>query len=438
MAIALKEMIEQFAAMEKAANETLAATPEALVGVESLPGAEHDAKVPESAKKPDKEVQQGQPAGATTAAGAVNGGDAKPLNETKLEIDQPLLNAEQKPLITDDALTAKEASESSTRLASLVNDILDDLKSSSATTKVAAEKKDDNNMKTSKKEASRQSITLDNETIAKLAAAQAAYMGGRSVAQTAIAARNQIKEACVKAAQAEGLDATAANAAADNAMAAAGMPAIVPPEDGGAETQDAGSELPDDVSEEEVAGAIVDLVQSGELDVDTAKAIIDEMIGADAGSQEDDAAAVIAQALESGEITPEDAQEIAAQVEAAEGESTGAEDASVQGDQAEAEGAAVAEDALKQAAAELHQDALQKIASHIVESRASAQQPQGSRVMNKVASILEAKAQTPQSQASEASATTAEERFLAGFCKKAAELGVDPAQLAQYALANHQ
>ena len=125
MATVMKEFIDRFAQMEKLANETLAAEPGALVGVKDLPGSEHDATVPASAKEPDKEVTQGQPAGATTAEGAVNGGDAKPLNEGKLEVDQPLENPEKKPLITDDALTAKEAS---SHLDKLVGELLSDIK----------------------------------------------------------------------------------------------------------------------------------------------------------------------------------------------------------------------------------------------------------------------------------------------------------------------
>ena len=56
MGVVMKQFIDRFKAMEKIANETLAANPEALVGVDSLPGSEHDAKVPEEAKKPNEEV----------------------------------------------------------------------------------------------------------------------------------------------------------------------------------------------------------------------------------------------------------------------------------------------------------------------------------------------------------------------------------------------
>ena len=96
MGVVMKQFIDRFKAMEKVANETLAANPDALVGVESLPGSEHDAKVPEEAKKPNEEVTQGQPAGATSTSGAVAGGDAKPLNEGKLEMDQALADVDPK------------------------------------------------------------------------------------------------------------------------------------------------------------------------------------------------------------------------------------------------------------------------------------------------------------------------------------------------------
>ena len=129
-AIVMKQFIDRFKAMEKIANETLAANPEALVGVSDLPGSEHDAKAPAEAKKDDKEVQQGQPAGATSTDGAVAGGDAKPLNEGKLEMDQALTNPEQKPLTSDDALTAKTAS---AQLMGLVKDLLSDLKGTQKT-----------------------------------------------------------------------------------------------------------------------------------------------------------------------------------------------------------------------------------------------------------------------------------------------------------------
>ena len=245
MAVMLKQLIDKFEAMEKIANETLAAEPEALVGVDSMPGSEHDQKVPAEAKKPDEEVAQGQPAGATSAEGAVNGGDAKPLNEGKLEMDQPLENPTQKPLVSDDALTAKTAND---HLVQLVGDLLKDLKAtkqascggSEGATHAAApakpakkeEKKDgkDDGEKVTK-------IALDQETIDKIAAAQAAFMLGRSAADNVIKkqaeesvkklspedARALIKSSCVKIAQEQGLSPEDAAAAADNAMAVAGV-----------------------------------------------------------------------------------------------------------------------------------------------------------------------------------------------------------------------
>ena len=232
MGVVMKQFIDRFKAMEKIANETLAANPEALVGVESLPGSEHDAKVPEEAKKPDAEVTQGQPSGATSTSGAVAGGDAKPLNEGKLEMDQALTNPEKKPLVTDDALTAKVANE---HLTSLVKDLLKDIGTQKAAScasaaKPAEQKKEDGKAEgakagtapaAQKKAEPSNKITLDDETISKIAAAQATFMLGREAAEkimkqatakkeagalSAEAARKLVKAACIKAAQEQGLD----------------------------------------------------------------------------------------------------------------------------------------------------------------------------------------------------------------------------------------
>lgn len=506
MGVAMKQFIDRFKAMEKIANETLAANPEALVGVDSLPGSEHDKKVPEEAKKPDEEVTQGQPSGATTASGAVNGGDAKPLNEGKLEMDQPLLNAEQKPLVTDDALTAKTAN---AHLASLVGDLLKDLSASSGTKKEAQcgggegathtavpeapkktdEKKDDEeDGKGGEKKAGeeRTTIRIDNDLLNKIAAAQAVFMAGREAAEKAIqkkaeagkaevpdvakSARAIIKAACVKAAQESGLSEAEANAAADNAMAAAGMADASAADAGAAEAAaadaGAGAQIPPDVTEDELATAIVDLVSSGELDPDTAKAIVEEIAGEQGGATptEDEAAEIIANGIESGQITPEQAQQIAAAVEgdaaaadagaaaadagAASAEAQGASDAAaaIQDAKDEAQGAADAEAAMKSAAEHIRGNALAKVANAIVANRnekeASAKEEKegkevpGSKILQKVASIIktrqEAKNQESEHKDEAQKQASAEEMYLAGFKKKAEEMGVDPAALARY------
>lgn len=502
MAVVMKQFIDKFKAMEKVANETLAANPEALAGVDSMPGSEHDAKVPAEAKKPDPEVAQGQPAGATSAEGAVNGGDAKPLNEGKLEMDQPLENPEKKPLITDDALTAKVAN---AQLVGLVKDLLADLKTekqaqcgggaapaakpapAAAPAKKEEKKDEGKDGKGGEKKASPENvIKLDDETIAKLAAAQVAFANGRAAAEKVIkqasgkkedaltpeAARALIKAACVKEAQEQGLDPAAAEAAVDNAMLTAGVAPEAAAADAGAAAADAGAaeaaaadagadagaaEMPEDVTEEELATAIVDLVQSGELDTDTAKALVEEIAGDEgaAGPTEDQAAEIIAQGLESGEITPEQAQQIAAAVEggaadssaaaadagaaaadagAADAEAQGAADAAaaIQDAQDEAQGAADAEAAMKAASEQIRQNTIQKVAAKIIEKRAAAQAPApGSKVMAKVASILQAKVAEKKAAAAKP-ADESETKYIEGFRKKAEEMGVDPSLLAKY------
>lgn len=475
MGVVMKQFIDRFKAMEKIANETLAANPDALVGVDSLPGSEHDAKVPEEAKKPDEEVTQGQPAGATSTSGAVAGGDAKPLNEGKLEMDQALLNAEKKPLITDDALTAKVAND---RLTSLVSDLLADIGSKKeASAKPAEAKKPEDSQKKAGHEA--KALKLDDETISKIAAAQAAFMLGREAAEkvtkqassanSSIVARNLVKSACIKDAQAQGLDQASAEAAAENAMAAAGIPAEVAAAEGAAAGADAGAAagadagaaagtddgagegaaIPDDVTEEELATAIVDLVNSGELDVNTAKALVEEIASEDTGApSEDEAAAIIAQGIESGEITPEQAQEIAAAIdsgagdgsaagsgEGASAEEQGAADAAaaIQDAKDEAQGMADAEAAMKSAAEQIRAGAISKVASAIIANRneksaaakAEAVKP-GANIMAKVAAILERK------QAEKSASSNHDQAYIDGFKKKAEELGVDPSALAKY------
>ena len=524
-AIVMKQFIDRFKAMEKIANETLAANPEALVGVSKLPGSEHDAPAPGEAKKDDKEVQQGQPAGATSTSGAVAGGDAKPLNEGKLEMDQPLTNAEQKPLTSDDALTAKTAS---AQLTGLVKDLLSDLKGTQKTagdcggcaktdakagecSKAGKCSKDgkcnkdgEGECKGDKKKEETMKISLDDDTISKIAAAQATFMLGREAAETVMkqaaakdqsvqlsadAARKLIKDACVKAAQEQGLDPNAAAAAADNAMAAAGLPAevaAVSGADAGAEAgaaagAEAGAEagagesgaaaegaelFPEDVTEEELATAIIDCVSSGELDPDTAKALVEEIAtdGGAAAPSEDEAAAIIAQGLESGQITPEQAQEIATAIEnggeggagaeadaggegAAAAEAQGAADAAaaVQDAKDEAQGEADAEAAMKEAAAHVRNDAIAKVASAVHAKREqvkkeaaahgeAAQAAAGNKIMAKVASILQEKKDAKAKDEAAKQASAGDESYIAGFKKKAEELGVDPAQLAKYML----
>ena len=502
MAVVMKQFIDKFKAMEKVANETLAADPEALAGVDSMPGSEHDAKVPAEAKKPDPEVAQGQPDGATSAEGAVNGGDAKPLNEGKLEMDQPLENPEKKPLITDDALTAKVAN---AQLVGLVKDLLADLKTekqaqcgggaapaakpapAAAPAKKEEKKDEGKDGKGGEKKASPENvIKLDDETIAKLAAAQVAFANGRAAAEKVIkqasgnkeealtpeAARALIKAACIKEAQEQGMDPASAETAVDNAMLAAGVAPEAAAADAGAAAADAGAaeaaaadagadagaaEMPDDVTEEELATAIVDLVSSGELDPDTAKALVEEIAGDEgaAGPTEDQAAEIIAQGLESGEITPEQAQQIAAAVEggsadssaaaadagaaaadagAADAEAQGAADAAaaIQDAQDEAQGAADAEAAMKAASEQIRQNTIQKVAAKIIEKRAAAQEPApGSKVMAKVASILQAKVAEKKAAAAKP-ADESETKYIEGFRKKAEEMGVDPSLLAKY------
>ena len=162
--------------------------------------------------------------------------------------------------------------------------------------------------------------------------------------------------------------------------------------------------------------------------------------------------------------TPEQAQEIATAIEnggegvagaeagdggegAEAAEAQGAADAAaaVQDAKDEAQGEADAEAAMKEAAAHVRNDAIAKVASAVHAKReqvkkeaaahgAAAQAATGNKIMAKVASILQAKKDAKAKDEVAKQASAGDASYIAGFKKKAEELGVDPAQLAKYML----
>lgn len=448
MGTVLNQLIGQFETMEKKALAKIAEDPmgnENSAELTGVPGAEHDVNVPADAKKPDPEVAQGQPADAASTEGAVSGGDAKPLEEGKMTVEEPALNPEQKPMVTDEAY-AKEASE---KVASLVNDLLSSISAPAekkAEAKKPAEKPAEKSAKAKKPE-----IVLDDATISKLAAAISVYKKGHEAAEKVAAAGAAADEAkgkedalraihnvCVKLAQDQGLSPEEAEAAANAVTADAAGPTADAAAD--AATADAaaaaapeaasGAEaaLPEDVTPEELGEAIVELVQEGQLDVDTAKAIVDELAGAGAGGEDisdDQAAQIVAEGLESGEITPEQAEAIAAELDGGAGgadeaaaEAAGAADADAAMAEAadEAQGAADADVALKTAAA--YKEKTDKIAK--------------SPFLSKVAEKLN----TIHAEKKASASDVASDKYAEGFRKRAEARGVNPQLLAKYALNN--
>ena len=82
---------------------------------------------------------------------------------------------------------------------------------------------------------------------------------------------------------------------------------------------------------------------------------------------------------------------------------------------------------MKAASEQIRQNTIQKVAAKIIEKRAAAQAPApGSKVMAKVASILQAKV------AEKKAADEFETKYIEGFRKKAEEMGVAPSLLAKY------
>lgn len=473
MGVPLKQMMDRFEAIEKIAHAKIAEDPtgtENSAELTGVPGSEKDIKVPVEAKKPDEEVAEGQPAGAASTEGAVNGGDAKPCNEGKLEFDETLLNPDKKPMETADALTAKTAS--------LIQDLLNDIGSvksaaecggGCAPAAASAPKKDDK--KVDKKDEKKQNvakdttksagnkdgkIVFDNDMISKLAAAVSVYNKGKNAAEKIAAAKQDaederrgmrdaieyfggaekvaaaidaaderrgmvdclkaVKQACVKIAQDAGLPPEVADAVSDQAMEQ-GLSEDIggAAEAGGAgEAEQIAESLPDDVTEEELGEAIVDLIQSGELPPEAAKEIVDAIAsgdGADAGATaEDDVASIIADGVASGKITPEDAEAIAAELTGEAGADAGAAEAAAETAAEEdadamnaAQGAADAEAAVKAASAEINKSPKM-------------------RLLNKVAGVLMQKRQ-------------AQQKYEEGFRKRAEQLGADPQKLARYILA---
>ena len=102
----------------------------------SMPGAEHDSKVPEEAKQPQKEVRDGSMAPASGYTGEGGKDDSPKTRGQALDADQAALEPAKKPAVSADA-DAKAAADSS---ASLANDILSLVRSAQKTAAPVAPK----------------------------------------------------------------------------------------------------------------------------------------------------------------------------------------------------------------------------------------------------------------------------------------------------------
>lgn len=469
----ISQLLERFQSMEKEAQAKMAEGNENSAELTGVPGSEHDQKVPASAKKDNKEVAQGQPAGAGSISGAVVGGDAKPLNEGKMEIDQAVLTPTKKPTESSDA-NAKTASAS---VATLTNELLAEVvsrlnKTASdscaggtcapapvpAPVPAPAAKKDDKKDEGKKDEGKKDEkpkseakpsdatktaanpIVFDESLINKIAAAVVAYQQGQTVAAETVkaAAAQDAIDYQKGAAAAQNLIMKIAQDAGAIAPDASAAPATDPANAVQAGTDGSGSqdtELPPDTTKEELGQALVDLVSDGSIPPEAAEQLVSQIAGGsdDAGAtgsdDQEQAASIVADALQSGEISPDQAEQIASAISGENGSpapdatsedgagDAGAADAeqAAQDARDEAQGAADADQAMKAAAAEYPG------------KQASSCSPKAKAFLDKVAGCLIQK---------QAAAADPVAQYQAGFIKKAQELGLNPGLLAQYALRN--
>ena len=405
---------------------------------DSFPGAENDKPVSAETKKPDPEVKEEGPASRTEVTGAEPGSDAPVQQDHLYEADEPVLTPEKKPAESDDA-NAKEAS-ANPDVTKVATDILSIIKGAMAKKAAAkpaeakkagkpeektaeAKKADKPEEKTAEakkadkpeektaaapvskttkpeKKAENNMISLEQKILDKIASVRMAKQAGANDAAALIKAANDYNRGAqdavallTKLAQDAGMQTPEEAGAAD---AEAGIA------DAAAAAGDAGA-ADEQVTPEEVAQAVGELVQEGQISEEDAAELIGQIDGGEGGGEgdvsEDEIAEGIAQAIESGELSEDEAQQLVQELVDAGADESVADQVAADGDAgaaaedagaaAEEAGAADAEAALADAAAA---DEAQKTA--------------------------EAKTQV--------------ERYQKGFIQKCAEYGVDPQRLAQY------
>ena len=332
-----KDIISELDAIAKSASDGS----EAITGspVSEMPGAENDKPAPGGATSPDPKVKDEtiDNEKSRSIEGATPDGDIPASNANKYEANEPVLTPEKKPAETADA-NAKEASSKGN---SIVDFILSKKaertappqKAQTAPAAPAAEK----TAAPAQKQAGGDTITLDMGLLAKIAAITLADEEGQWAVQQALtkragaefamevldtlekrAAEAQARADFIKGAQdAEQMigDAQEAQGAADAEAAlgvqddASAAQALDSPE-----AQEALANELDQYSPEEIAQAVQDLADEGQIPPEQAQEVIQEvMSGAQAEGQpdeisEEDLAEVITQAVEEGKINPEDAQ----------------------------------------------------------------------------------------------------------------------------------
>lgn len=111
------EDIRKFIEVKQASFQGGFKRAQSVADISTMPGSEHDSKVPSEYENPDPEVDDGTqgPEGAfSTTTGA--GNDSDPTMQHVLEVDEPAENPDEEPLITDEA-DAEPKTASATKLA---------------------------------------------------------------------------------------------------------------------------------------------------------------------------------------------------------------------------------------------------------------------------------------------------------------------------------
>ena len=313
--------VDQFVTAKQASFQGGFKRAQAMNGIADMPGSEHDSKVPSEYEKPDPEVDDGSQ-GPEGAFSNIEGAGKEDITQKHvLEVDQPAETPDKEPLVTDEAdadpktasvklannllARIKELRTSSTKRAD--NQKLEIKLDAKTLDKLAkdqqpAAKKEEKKAEPAKEEKKAEAAKPDAKEIAKqLVSKVAAEKKASAKAEElkgAEAAFNDFLKAAYEKGARDTLEKLAQLAGADPAVAAA-----LPAEQQGidpAAAQDAAAamaatpgadaqiEVPeelkgDEVSAEDVVEALGAAVESGEIDADTAQAVLSELAAAEAG-----------------------------------------------------------------------------------------------------------------------------------------------------------
>lgn len=320
----LAEILAETEAFVKARETSFAGgfkRAQAVAGIDNMPGSEHDSKVPSEYKKPDPEVDDGSQGPEGVFSNIDGAGDTDPTMKHVLEVDEPAETPDQEPLITDEA-DAEPKTASATKLANKLLSRIEKFQATKRATnqkldlqltpemldKLAAQKKAAEAKPAAPKPSAKDAA---KELLNKIAAAKAERQGAEDALHDVLDAAYQqgARDTVEKLAQMMDPAALGAAPVADpsamggqDAMAAmAGAPAeVTPPEAApapadGAEGAEGGEgadlEVPDnlegeDISAEDIVEALDSAVESGELDPETAQAVLSELAAAEGGEGE--------------------------------------------------------------------------------------------------------------------------------------------------------